>query len=104
MTEKWEAEKTVVVRRQWNHWEEATYRFESLEDVHWSSISGGVQAPTPRPFLHAYVICDAMIDGAIAHSGIHGLCPHRIKVCIVKKSNDPKIFQELVEMAEESGR
>jgi hypothetical protein len=38
-------------------------------------------------FLHAYVWCDKMIGGELAHSCQHGAGPHDIKVCIVKKDN-----------------
>ncbi|HHY32804.1 MAG TPA: hypothetical protein GX515_07250 [Firmicutes bacterium] len=90
----------VWVRRQWNHWQKAAYRLKDLTGIHWDVVSGGCQAPAPRPFIHAYVQCDAMIEGELAHSGVHGPCPHTIKVCIVKKDNDPKVFARLVQVAD----
>jgi hypothetical protein len=90
----------VKVRRQWNDSSRiATCRLEDLSGVHWDTTSGGVEAPTPQPFLHAYVQCDAMIAGELAHSGAHGACPHRIKVCIVKKDNDRNVFEGLCKAA-----
>jgi hypothetical protein len=90
----------VKVRRQWNDAERiATYPLEALEGVRWDTSSGGVQAPCPQPFLHGYVWCDDALDGELAHSCAHGDGPHRIKVCIVKKNNDPSIFARLVEQA-----
>lgn len=70
-----------------------------LGGVHWSSVSGGVMRPSPRPFLHAYVNCQGMEEGEIAHSGVHGPCPHRIKVCIVKKDNDQAVIARLIATA-----
>ena len=32
-----------------------------------------------------------MIDGELAHSAAHGSCPHRIKVCVVAKSNSTQV-------------
>jgi hypothetical protein len=85
----------VKVRRQWDDAEMiATYRLEDLEGVRWDMVSGGINAPTPQPFLHGYVQCDAMVTGELAHSGTHGPCPHRIKVCITRKGNEA-IFAEL---------
>lgn len=89
----------VHVRRQWNGWDGAIYRIEDLSGIHWSNISGGVRAPCPGYFLHAYVQCDGMLDGHLFHSGMHGRCPHEIKVCIVKKANSSAVFAELVRIA-----
>ena len=87
--------ETVWVRRQWDNQEKAKYRLIDLADVRWDEISGGVCAPAPQPFLHGFVQCDAQLEGRVAHSGGHGRCPHRIKVCIVKKDNDPEVFAYL---------
>lgn len=95
-----EDDRRVVVRRQWNGYMEATYRFDQLEDPHWSSFSGGVNAPTPRPYIHAYVMCDGMLDGELAHSGVHGPCPHRIKVCVVQKINTKDVIADLKKIAD----
>jgi len=92
-------EQYVWVRRQWNDDMVAKYRLNDVDKVHWSTSSGGVMAPTPQPFLHGYVWCDAMVEGELAHSGVHGPCPHEIKVCIVRKDNDPDVFQMLQEAA-----
>jgi hypothetical protein len=77
----------VFVRRQWNDWREARYRLEDVKDLHWDTVSGGVYAPTPQPFVHGYVQCNGMIDGELAHPCRHGRGPHSIKVCLVKKAN-----------------
>ena len=89
----------VVVRRQWNNWQRASYRLADLDGIHWDSISGGVRAPAPQAFLHAYVRCDGMLDGELAHSGAHGPCPHPIKVCVVKADNEPAVIRWLVQRA-----
>jgi len=92
--------RLVVVRRQWNDWREAKYRFDQLEDPHWSYTCGGICVPAPRAFIHAYVICTAMVEGELAHSGTHGSCPHRIKVCVVKKANAKDVFADLKAIAD----
>lgn len=91
--------KTVTVRRQWNDWRLATVNMDSLSGVHWDTYSGGVNAKAPRPFLHAYMSCDAVLEGEIAHSCMHGEGPHMIKVCIVKKDNGKDIFERLRQAA-----
>jgi hypothetical protein len=78
----------------------AAYRMTDVTGLHWSRRSGGKKRRANRPYLHAYVWCDAMIVGAVAHSGRHGPPPHRIKVCIVKVDNK-KIWREIERAAPE---
>jgi hypothetical protein len=82
-----EREITVTVKRQWDDHRRATFRIDDLEGLRWDRISGGVQAVTPQPFVHAYVWCNDMIKGELTHSGAHGPCPHRIKVCLIMADN-----------------
>jgi hypothetical protein len=82
-----EGEITVWVRRQWNDYRQAKVLLDNLENLHWDTMSGGVYAPTPRPFIHGYMRCDQILSGEIAHSCLHGEGPHRIKVCLTKSSN-----------------
>lgn len=84
------------IRRQWNDWRIAKVSFDNLEDPHWDTFSGGVFQEAPQPFIHGYVWC-CDVQGEIAHSCAHGEGPHRIKVCVVKKDNDPKVFDELLD-------
>ena len=93
-------EPVVWVRRQWNDvLREASYKRSHIQGVHWDTVSGGVNAPAPQPLLHGYVPCDMMIEGELAHSCRHGRGPHSVKVCIVKKGNDPNVFAELAALA-----
>lgn len=71
-------ELTVWARRRWNHWEEGLYRLADLRNVRWDTYGGGWRSMrgwdqvAPQPFLHAYVMCDAALEGGVAHS-----CPAR---------------------------
>ncbi len=94
-----EIDAAVVVRRQWNDWRRATVSLAALDRVHWDRWGGGVRAQSPRPFLHAYIRCDRILEGELAHSCLHGEGPHQIKVCIVKKDNMPEIFRHLLALA-----
>ena len=89
----------VWVRQQWNSRDAAKVDFESLQNVRWDTVGGGMRAPAPEPFLHGYIQRDERIDGWLASSGVHGDCPHEIKVCIVRQDNDPHVFAELVRIA-----
>jgi hypothetical protein len=86
----------VWVRRQWHDSRKARYRFRDIEWPHWDTVSGGIEATTPQPFIHGYVWCDQLLEGELAHSCGHG--PHRIKICIVKKDN-PTTFALVLEQA-----
>jgi hypothetical protein len=89
------------VRRQWNDYRKALYRVKDINGLHWDLVSGGIQARAPQYYLAGYVQCDAMLEGDLAHSGVHGSCPHSIKVFIIKKDNDPRVFEGLAEGAGE---
>jgi len=80
----------VWVRRHFDDYRQAAYRLADLRGWHWSNISGGNRWKANRFYLHAYVMCDAMIAGELAHSCIHGDGPHKIKVCITKKGNESR--------------
>lgn len=84
----------VWVRRQFDDHRHAAYRLADVKGWHWSNISGGVQHQANRYYLHAYVMCDGMIAGELAHRCEHGPPPHRIKVCITKKGNE-KFWREI---------
>ncbi|NQU77368.1 hypothetical protein HQ544_01585 [Candidatus Falkowbacteria bacterium] len=88
----------VHIRRQWNDWKIGGVELMKIENLHWDTISGGVHAASPQPFIHGYVWCNDIIKGEIAHSCEHGTGPHNIKVCIVKKDNSPEIFKKLLEI------
>jgi len=88
----------VKIRRQWNDWRIAEIDFSKLRNIRWDRFSGGVDAPCPQYFIHAYVWCDEY-QGEIAHSCQHGVGPHSIKVCVTKVDNDPVIFSKLIEVA-----
>lgn len=91
-----ESDPIIRIRRQWNSYQIAAVHLSQIRELHWDRSSGGVQAPTPQPFIHGYVWCTD-IDGEIAHSCVHGSAPHSIKVCVVKKDNRPEAFSLLLE-------
>ena len=92
----------VTVRRQWNDWKKADYRLSAVHRPHRDTESGGVRKSSPHRMLYAYVNCDGMESGELAHSCEHGPLPHSIKVCIVKKDNHARVHQELVRRAGEA--
>src|SRR5882762_586050 len=77
----------VWVRRQFDDHRHAAYRLGDVSGWHWSDISGGVQHRANRYYLHAYVMCNGMIAGELAHRCQHGPPPPRSKLCITKKGN-----------------
>jgi hypothetical protein len=93
-------DECVVVRRQWNDRQrQGSVRLADMDDFKWSSISGGVQAPSPRPFIHAYIRCDSLLEGEVGHTCRHGPPPHRIKVCIVRKDNNLATYRKIEALA-----
>ena len=87
----------VKIKRQWNDWRKANAALSDLSNLHWDRYSGGVKAPCPQYFIHAYVMCDKY-RGDLAHSCTHGRAPHLIKVCVTKTDN-ADIFPILNKMA-----
>lgn len=94
-----EANPWVYIRRQWNDWRKARVRLKDLHNLRWDDVSGGVYARAPQPFIHGYVWCDR-VHGELAHSCLHGEGPHWIKVCVVKRDNEPRVFKILQLLAE----
>ena len=92
----------VTVRRHWNDWRQADYRLAAVHRSHWDTVSGGVGKKSPHRMLYAYVECDAMEAGELAHTCEHGPPPHLIKVCVVKKDNNAAVYQELMRRAGEA--
>jgi len=85
-------------------WQEAIYRFEDFDEPHWSQVSGGASRRMPREMVCGYVSCDGAVSGAVGHRGIHGSCPHRIKVCVTTSGSSPKAFAELRRIADSRRR
>ena len=74
----------------------ARYWISDIEEPHWHYDSGGSGKRSRRPSLFGYVYCTGMVDGEVAHSGLHGgPCPHRIVVHIPAKHNDPGVMEYL---------
>ncbi|HVP66059.1 MAG TPA: hypothetical protein VMT17_02225 [Anaeromyxobacteraceae bacterium] len=72
---------------------------EKLSGFHWSSTESHIGLPSPRPMIHAFVWCDDA--PRLLHPKILGECPHRIKVCIVKKIQEPRVFDALKALADQ---
>ncbi|SCM82556.1 hypothetical protein KL86SPO_50327 [uncultured Sporomusa sp.] len=72
---------------------------DDLHNLRWDTISGGFQARQPSVYLFGTVCCTKIIAENFGHSGLHGPCPHDIKVCITKKDNLPKIYTQLAAQA-----
>lgn len=90
----------VIVCRQPSSHEKATYLLSAFENPHWDTISGGIQTTMfNQPFIYGYVQCTGAVKGEVAHSGVHGRCPHRIKVCALKQDNDEAVYNTLLKMA-----
>lgn len=77
----------VSVRRHPQDWKTAIYRMSDVADLHWDTVSGGVQRSTAYPALFGYVLCDRAVSGEVAHSCAHGPAPHRIKICLPQVCN-----------------
>ena len=90
----------VKIRRQWNSPLIAETFLSSIKNLHWNYLSGGYKKIAPQPFVHGYVYCDE-IEGEIGHSCSHGLPPHSIKVCIVKKDNSPEVWKKILDIVGE---
>lgn len=106
MKEPINTDTLVWVRRQWNNTLSAGYRLTDLSGPHWSDFSGGTQTRANRPYVHAYVLCDAAVEGEVAHSCLHGKGPHRIKVCVTAIDNDgtrSPVMRHLRELADRAG-
>ena len=89
----------VTVVRSKGDWQKGKVKISDIEELRWDEISGGVRKRTGTCDLYGYIMCDQIVEGVIGHSGIHGPCPHRIKVLIQKCDNSEEIYERLVKRA-----
>lgn len=94
-------EKYVWIVRQKGDWKKGKVRLTDLRSVKWDRISGGARINAGMWGLYGYIYCNEIIEGEIGHSGIHGPCPHNIKIHIQECDNDKVIYDELVARAGE---
>lgn len=92
-------ERYVWVVRHKGDYKKGKVRVEDILDVRWDRISGGVKKNDGMWGLYGYIYCNKIVEGEIGHSGIHGSCPHYIKVRIQKCDNDKSIYEELATRA-----
>ena len=85
----------VVVQRDWNGWRKAMAPVTALQGVHWRQPAGA-----PRPLIHAYVTCDALVSGDVPHECAGGGTPHRLLVCVLKCHTAASVFESLVAKAD----
>jgi hypothetical protein len=97
MSEIPDGELIVVSRHKIDH-KKASVKIENLRDFRWDTTSGGAKVYTGTIGLYADMTCTDLEDGKIGHSGIHGKCPHNIKVYIPKQQNK-KYYSLLAEKA-----
>jgi hypothetical protein len=88
-------QKLVVVRSEWHVWRTATVALDDLSDVHWAHPPGA-----PRPLIHAYVYCTAILSGVLTHDCRATPAPHRLKVCVLRTCNWRTVFENLVRQAD----
>ncbi len=88
--------EVVTVCRQWNDWRVLEIPVDKLYWFEMRDYSGGVGARSPRPMLHAHMLCTAIPEGSdFPHSCRHGPPPHVIVVCIRKKDNSLALYNKL---------
>lgn len=89
----------VWVVRQKGDYKKAKVKLSNIQNLRWDEISGGAKIRNGTCALYGYMMCNQIEEGEIGHSGIHGPCPHRIKVLIQKCDNDEEIYEKLAERA-----
>jgi hypothetical protein len=87
-------ESLVVVQRDWNGWKKAMAPLTAIRGVHWRQPLGA-----PRPMIHAYVDCDALVSGDVPHDCGSGAA-HQLLVCILKCHTCAAIFDQLAAQAD----
>ena len=94
-----EHDEMLWVRREWDDYRIGRVKLSNFFHAHWDDTSGGYRAQAPRLYIHGYIRCDCLEDGEVGHSCKHGPPPHPIKVCVVKKDNDPAVYALVLKQA-----
>ncbi len=97
-------EQYVWVVRHKGDWKKGKVKLSDVKNLRWDDISGGIRKYTGTCELYGYIWCNQIIEGEIGHSGIHGPCPHNIKVLIQKCDNDNGIYNDLAAEADKNSK
>ena len=100
LTQATQEKATVWVRQHWANRHLAKYRLADLRIIRWEDMGAGTQTAVSRSQLYAYVWCDQMVEGKLAHNCLPA-GRHSLKVCILKRDNPPAIMRQLFEKAGE---
>lgn len=90
----------IRIRRQPNDYAEGAVRLDQIDSLYWDCTSGGINIPFSHSMICTYVWCTDIEDGGVSHTCRHGPAPHRIKVCVMKKTNDTRIYRVLKMIAD----
>ena len=91
----------VTIVRSKGDWQKAIIDDSKIWDFHWSKISGGAQINSGMWGLYGRIWCTDLNGQAFGHSGIHGPCPHEIKILIQKCDNEESVYNILAARAGE---
>ncbi len=92
----------IYVRRQPNDYKIGKIKFEDVTDLDWGMTTGGIKVQTNQYYIFGYIYCNQVLEGEIAHSCMHGPAPHHIRVCVLKKDNDKKLYNSIIDVIGES--
>jgi hypothetical protein len=93
--------ETVKVSRDWYSSRRCSLiSLSDLHGLHWTYRTGGWKTPLAKPHLAGYVLCTKLARN-IGHScsPLHGAPPHRVKVLILERIQNPTVYRELAAIA-----
>lgn len=92
---EYDSSEKVYIRRQMGEPGVASVPINRISNLHYDTVSGGVQAAS-RPLLYGLISCTDK-EGDTGHSCIHGMPPHDIKVCVLEEDN-PELWSKIKQM------
>lgn len=90
----------LTVRRRWDDPRTAVVPLAAIESPWWTGATGGIGIRNPREYVHGFVRCDTSGDqGFPGHPQYNAGESCRLPVCVLRRENDPTLFEILVKLA-----
>lgn len=89
--------KVGIVRCPYFDYNYATVDYNKIGAFRWDNVSGGVKVYHKGYRIYGYIDYEVASNCGISCSGRHSSYNSDVKVCVVKKYTDPKIYKKILE-------
>lgn len=88
--------KVGIVRSAYFDYMYGQVDYDDIDGFRWDSIGGGARSAHKGVRIYGYVDYDIACNSGIACSGRHSGYHNNVKVCVVRKYTDTKIYEKIL--------